>query len=52
MDFANEFGYDFDDKHALTVYHACERHHNAAQELFGEEYAEILEVLNELQEEE
>ena len=48
IEFCDELGYDTDSRRALRVYNGCRRHHNAAVRVFGSDYAEIY---NEIQEE-
>ncbi len=47
IDFCQELGYDSDSRRAMTVYNACKRHHLAAVRVFGPEYAEIYNQINE-----
>lgn len=44
-DFCACFGYDEDSRKAWKVWKACERSHNKAVQLFGEDYANEIEAL-------
>lgn len=47
IEFCQELGYDSDSRRAMNVYNACKRHHLAAVRVFGSEYAEIYNQINE-----
>lgn len=47
IEFCQELGYDTDSRRAMTVYNACKRHHLAAVRVFGPEYSEIYNQINE-----